>query len=107
MRHWTKFIVAAVLLTASPALAREPFFIAGSAPANQYPGAPKAVSDDSSAAPYAMNYSEEAAANLGVHNGQMDVFSAHPGDDQPYLPSVSGGVGSEGAMLKLQWHPGY
>ncbi len=107
MRDWTKFIVAAALLTAGPALAREPVFIAGSAPANQYPGAPKAVSDDSSTTPYAMNYSEEAAANLGVHNGQMDVFSAHPAASQSYLPSVSGGVGAEGAMLKLQWHPGY
>jgi len=32
-------------------------------------------------------------------------FSAKPAKNQPYLPSLSGGLGSDGAMLKLQWHP--
>jgi len=103
MRRAVKSMIAGALLIAGPAAAREPFFIAGNLPANNYPGAPKPVSDDTNAAPYAMNYSEEAAANLGVHNGQMDVFSTNSGKNLPYL---SGGVGSEGAMLKLQWHPG-
>jgi hypothetical protein len=106
MRPTIKLMIAAMLLTASPAMARETFSIAGNIPATDYPGAPRPVLDDGSTKPYAMNYSEEAAASMGVHNGQMDVFSAQPGENEPFLPSVSGGVGSEGAMLKLQWHPG-
>lgn len=70
----------------------------------QYPGAPKPV-DDEQYAPYAMTYAEEAAQNLGVRNGHMDVFSI-PQDSSGYVLSLSGGVGSDGAMLWLKWHPG-
>ena len=69
-----------------------------------YPGAPKIVYDDHPA-PYAMNYADEAARNLGIKDGRMDVFSTHP-DSSSFLPSVSGGVGADGAMLRLKWHPG-
>jgi hypothetical protein len=70
----------------------------------QYPGAPKPVYDDSHS-PYAMNYADEAAQNLGFRDGHMDVFSTQP-KSSSYLPSFSGGVGSDGAMFHLKWHPG-
>ena len=53
-----------------------------------------------------MNYADEAVQNLGFRNGHMDVFTAKPADNQSYLPTFSGGLGGDGAMLKLQWHPG-
>ena len=59
----------------------------------------------SNTAPYAMTYADEAAQSLGVKDGHMDVFSI-PADSSGYVPSFSGGVGSDGAMLWLQWHPG-
>lgn len=90
----------------SPAWARAPFGAAPliTSPAN-YPGAPKKVYDDDKA-PYAMNYADEAAQALGVRNRHLDVFTAKPAGNSGYLPSLIGGVGGDGAMLKLQWHPG-
>jgi hypothetical protein len=76
-----------------------------SASPSDYPGAPKRIQDND-AAPYAMNYSEEAAQAMGVRDGQMDVFSTDSAESRSNLPYLSGGVGAEGAMLKLQWHPG-
>jgi len=70
----------------------------------QYPGAPKPVSNDPHPTPYAMTYVDEAARSLGVQNGRMDVFSTQ--SSSSYMPSISGGVGSDGAMLRLRWHPG-
>lgn len=71
----------------------------------QYPGAPKpAVDDPRPSSPYAMTYMDEAARSLGVQNGRMDVFSTQ--SSSSYMPSISGGVGSDGAMLRLRWHPG-
>jgi hypothetical protein len=70
----------------------------------QYPGAPRPVHEVSHL-PYAMNYAEEVARNLGVRDGHMDVFSTSP-EASGYLPSISGGVGGDGAMLRLKWHPG-
>src|SRR6185312_735506 len=64
----------------------------------QYPGAPKL--------PYAMTYVEEAARTLGVKDGRMDVFSTVPKSSSSYMPSISGGLGGDGAMLRLRWHPG-
>lgn len=71
----------------------------------QYPGAPRPVYDDPKL-PYAMNYAEEAARTLGVKDGHMDVFSAAPRSSSSYMPSISGGLGGDGAMLRLRWHPG-
>lgn len=56
--------------------------------------------------PYPMNYADEAAETLGIKNGHLDVFSIQPKSTGSLLPNVSGGVDHEGAMLKLQWHPG-
>ncbi|MBS0279567.1 MAG: hypothetical protein JSR25_00275 [Proteobacteria bacterium] len=70
----------------------------------RYPGAPKPVSNDPSPSPYAMTFADEAARSLGVQNGRMDVFSTR--SSSSYMPSISGGVGSDGVMLRLRWHPG-
>jgi hypothetical protein len=53
--------------------------------------------------PYAMNYTDEAAQRLGVHDGQWEAFETHPSD--PLLPSFRGGVDNGSAMVKLQWIP--
>jgi hypothetical protein len=70
----------------------------------QYPGAPKPVYDDPNP-PYAMTYADEAARTLGIVHGHMDVFSTHP-TSSSYLPSFSGGLSGDGAMVRLKWHPG-
>jgi hypothetical protein len=102
-----KVTIGIALLAASfgPALARQTYIDgAASTLPTDYPGAPRPVRDPDS--PYAMNYADEAAQAIGVRDGHMDVFSAQPAENQSYLPSFSGGLGSDGAMLKLQWHPG-
>jgi hypothetical protein len=71
----------------------------------RFPGAPKPVYDDPKS-PYPMTYADEVAHNLGVRDGHMDVFSSAPVENNPLVPVVSGGLGGDGAMLKLQWHPG-
>jgi hypothetical protein len=104
-RHLAKIVIVA-LMAASPALARIPF---GSGPMpspTDYPGAPKRIYQDEVKQPYAMNYTDEAVEALGFKNGHVDLFSTKPPQNNPYLPSFSGGVGGDGAMLKLQWHPG-
>jgi hypothetical protein len=70
-----------------------------------YPGAPKRIYDDPKL-PYAMNYTDEAARNLGVKDGHMDVFSTKPSSQNDLMPSLSGGVDSGGAMIRLQWRSG-
>ena len=70
-----------------------------------YPGAPRPAYDDDNASPYAMNYADEAAEALCFDHGHVDVFNAKPADNQSYLPTFSGELGGDGAMLKLQWHP--
>jgi hypothetical protein len=71
----------------------------------RFPGAPKPLYDDDKT-PYPMNYTDEVAQNLGVKDGHMNVFSSQPVENNPFVPVVSGGLGGDGAMLKLQWHPG-
>ena len=107
MRIMTKAVLGVALLAASfsPALARKTYIDgAASLSPSDYPGAPRPVRDPD--APYAMNYADEAAQSIGVRDGHVDVFSTKPAENQSYLPSFSGGLGSDGAMLKLQWHPG-
>jgi hypothetical protein len=53
--------------------------------------------------PYAMNYTDEAAQQLGVHDGQWEAFNTHSSD--PLMPSFRGGVDNGSAMVKLQWVP--
>jgi hypothetical protein len=77
-----------------------------SLPQYQYPGAPKLVYDDPAPQPYAMTYTDSVAQALGVKNGRMDVFSTAPKSSSSYMPSFSGGLGGDGAMLRLKWHPG-
>jgi hypothetical protein len=108
MRYSGKIMVGVALLAASlsPALARVPFGAGEIQSPTDYPGAPKPIQQDDVKTPYAMNYTDEAVQNLGFQNGHMDVFSTKPAENESYLPAFSGGVGSDGAMLKLQWHPG-
>jgi hypothetical protein len=98
-----------ILLAAAsfgPAAARQTYVDgAVSASPSDYPGAPKPVQEKTES-PYAMNYTDEAAQTIGVRDGRWDVFSAKPAENRSYLPSLSGGVSGDGAMLKLQWHPG-
>ena len=108
MRLLGKFVVGVTLLGLGiiPAIARPPFGAAPIASPTNYPGAPRPVYDDPPKAPWAMNYADEAVQSLGFRNGHMDVFSTKPPENNSYLPTLSGGVGGDGAMLKLQWHPG-
>lgn len=53
--------------------------------------------------PYAMNYTDEAAQQLGVHDGQWEAFNTQSTD--PLVPSFKGGVDNGSAMIKLQWTP--
>jgi len=107
MRGVAKIMVGIALLATSPAMAH--IATLGAAPitsAASYPGAPRPVHDDGIVSPYAMNYADEAAQSLGVRDGRVDIFTAQPADNQSYLPTFSAGLGGDGAMLKLQWHPG-
>jgi hypothetical protein len=56
--------------------------------------------------PYPTNYSEEVAQRLGIVNGKVNVFEIRPQDDRSALmPTVSGNLGAQGAMLNLKWRP--
>lgn len=70
----------------------------------QYPGAPQPFHEEPQS-PYAMTYTDEVAESLGVKHGHIDVFSTDP-PSSGYLPSFSAGLGSDGAMFRLKWHPG-
>jgi len=56
---------------------------------------------DNSPLPYAMNYTDEVARRLGIHDGQWEAFATHSSD--PLVPSFKGGVDNGAAMFKLQW----
>ena len=58
---------------------------------------------DSQAQPYAMSYTDEAAQQLGVHDGRWEAFATH--SSNPMVPSFKGGVDNGSAMFKLQWVP--
>ncbi len=107
MRALAKILIGMALAAGiAPATARQTFIDgAVSASAMDYPGAPMRVQDRSPSS-YPMNYADEAAQTIGVRDGHLDVFSAKPAESRSYLPTFSGGLGGDGAMLKLQWHPG-
>ena len=58
-------------------------------------------SADNQKQPYAMNYTDEAAQTLGIHDGKWEAFDTRSSD--PLMPSFKGGVDNGAAMLKLQW----
>lgn len=77
------------------------------------PGAPPLLPPRSSAArpdepkpPYAMSYAEEAAQTLGMKDGHMDLFASRQMPGNPLVPTFSGGVDGQGAMLRLKWTDG-
>ena len=51
---------------------------------------------------YAMNYVDEAAQTLGIHEGQWEAFAPRSSN----LPSLTGSMKSGRPMLVLQWRPG-
>jgi hypothetical protein len=57
---------------------------------------------DNHPSPYAMNYADEAAQKLGVHDGEWEAF-----DSRSSAPvRVTGGIDSGRPMISLQWRPG-
>lgn len=107
MRRTATFLLAAGLTFLAPSFAMARGFQTDNSldAATHYPGAPRIVRDDKPT-PYPMNYSDEAAQNLGVRNGHMELFNTASRDDNALAPALSGGVDGNGAMFKLQWHPG-
>ena len=59
---------------------------------------------DNISSPYAMNYADEAAQRLGVHEGRWEAFDTRSSD--PLMPSFHGGIDQGRAAISLQWHPG-
>jgi hypothetical protein len=53
--------------------------------------------------PYAMNYVDEAAQNLGIKHGNVDLFSPESGRDDGVMPDVKGGIYHGRTMLQFQW----
>jgi hypothetical protein len=68
-------------------------------PANSAPEASPEVPN----APYAMNYSDEVAQTLGIHDGRLDAFSIAPPPKENLMPTLRGGVGKSGATVQLRW----
>jgi len=56
---------------------------------------------DSRTSPYAMNYADEAARNLGIRDGQWEAFKTQSSDSL----SFRGGIQSGRPMIGLQWRP--
>jgi hypothetical protein len=67
------------------------------------PNSAPVAAPDLSVAPYAMNYTDEAAQALGVHNGRLDAFSIKPSSKDSLLPTLRGGVDKGGATVQLRW----
>jgi hypothetical protein len=61
--------------------------------------------DQQPAQPYPMNFTDEAAQTLGVHNGRWEVFDTGLSRDS-LMPRLSGGIDRGNAMIKLEWRPG-
>ena len=51
---------------------------------------------------YAMNYVDEAAQTLGIHEGQWEAFAPRSSN----MPSLTGSMKSGRPMLILLWRPG-
>ncbi len=108
MRGRAGVIVLLSLLVSAPAFAGFGPRVPGANPLASplaYPGAPKPPPPEQQKQPYAMNYTDEAAETLGMRDGHMDVFSSKPAA-HGFMPTISGGLGGDGAMLRLQWRPG-
>ena len=50
--------------------------------------------------PYAMNYTDEAAQSLGIHDSRMDAFSLTPKSGSG-MPFVRGGLNGKGPNLQI------
>jgi hypothetical protein len=94
----TLLAAIALLLAAAPAQA---YRVPDPSAAAPIPHVQEARYGDQAQAPYAMNYTDEAAQSLGVKDGKWEAFSTGPSDS--LLPSVNAGADSGGAMIRLQW----
>ena len=102
-----KVTIGIALLAASfgPALARQTYIDgAASTLPTDYPGAPRPVRDPDS--PYAMNYADEAAQASASVTAIWTFFLPNPRKTSHICPLSAVGLGSDGAMLKLQWQGG-
>ena len=54
---------------------------------------------------YPMNFPDEAAQTLGVHNARWEVFDTGPSRNA-LTSNLSGAIETSNATIKLQWHPG-
>jgi hypothetical protein len=102
MRKVRTLLIAAAL---SPALAGATPAFAFAQPGFNTPAPIQHVQEaryaDAQAAPYAMNYADDAARTLGVKDGHWQAIESSGAD--PLLPSVGGGLDSGRPMLRLQW----
>lgn len=55
--------------------------------------------------PYPMNFTDEAAQTLDVHNGHWEAFDTGPSRNG-LTPNLSGGIDRGHAMIKLEWRAG-
>lgn len=105
MRSVFILCVAAVALTGGEACA---FAAAGvdpqSGPLTEHERILK-YQDQQPPQPYAMNFTDEAAQSLDVHNGRWEAFDTGP-SREGFAPSLSGGIDRGNAMIKLEWRPG-
>jgi hypothetical protein len=61
--------------------------------------------DQQPAAPFAMNYTDEAAQTLGVHDGRWEAIDLGP-SRSGLVPKVSGAIERGNPMIQLQWRVG-
>jgi hypothetical protein len=89
-------LVVAALLVAGPAFA---FRVPDPNAAWPTPHQREAGYADQERQPYAMSYSDEAARRLGLADGRWEAFSSQSAAG----PTLKGGLGTRGAVLRLQW----
>lgn len=100
LRH---LAIALLFLAPGPCLASPPMGNGGLPPA---PLPSARVLPPEAPSPYPRNYAEEAVRTLGFKNGKMDLFQVAPADSHDkLLPTLSGTLGGEGAMVRLKWQP--
>jgi hypothetical protein len=91
-------LVAATLLLAGPAFA---FRVPEANAPYPTPHQQDVRYADSQEQPWRQTYSDEAARRMGVADGTWQAFGTPVGESARF--SLKGGLGSRGAVLRLQW----